>query len=159
MKTILPIMLFLLSITINLSAQKVYEPSRDANKDIQEAVLKAKNENKHVLIQVGGNWCPWCIKMHRYFNSNKEINKIITDNYVYIHVNYSKENKNLPIMKQLEFPQRFGFPVLVVLNKKGERIHTQSTGILEEGKSYDTNKIKSFLNNWRSESINPDNYK
>jgi len=157
MKTILPIILLFISMSV--SAEKVYDPSRDANKDIEMAIKQAQKENKHVLIQVGGNWCPWCIKMHKYINNNNVINKIVSEKYVYIHVNYSKENKNLAIMKRLEYPQRFGFPVLVVLNTQGQRIHTQSTGILEKEKSYDQKKMFSFLNNWTFDSINPKNYK
>jgi hypothetical protein len=35
---------------------QLYDPMADAKKDIAEAVKKAKAENKHVFIQVGGNW-------------------------------------------------------------------------------------------------------
>ncbi|MEZ5199542.1 MAG: hypothetical protein R2764_25150 [Bacteroidales bacterium] len=35
---------------------KLYDPSADAKLEIAQAIKKAKAENKHVLIQVGGNW-------------------------------------------------------------------------------------------------------
>ena len=35
-------------------------------------------------------------------------------------INYSKENKNPETMALLEYPQRFGFPVLVVLDAAGK---------------------------------------
>jgi hypothetical protein len=65
------------------------------------------------------------------------------------HLNYSKENKNLDYLKKLGYPQRFGFPVLVVLDgATGAVLHTQDSGLLEKGNGYDTDKIKSFLRNW-----------
>ncbi|WP_321297850.1 thioredoxin family protein [Marinifilum fragile] len=152
----LSLILFLMN---NLSAQKIYNPDADAEKDITEAVAKAKKEGKHVLIQVGGNWCPWCIKMHKFLHSQEEIQKLLNDNYVFLEVNYSKENKNKEVLKKLDYPQRFGFPVMLVLNAKGERIHTQNTGNLEKDKSYDFDRVKSFLYNWRPEALNPENYK
>jgi len=35
---------------------QLYDPMANADKDIAEAVKKAKAENKHVFLQVGGNW-------------------------------------------------------------------------------------------------------
>jgi hypothetical protein len=73
-------------------------------------------------------------------------------------VNYSKENKNLPLLKELEFPQRFGFPCLVVINKDGKRIHTQDTSYLESGEGYDPKKVLGFLNSWSVKALDPSAY-
>ncbi|MBP7496779.1 MAG: thioredoxin family protein, partial [Bacteroidales bacterium] len=105
-------------------------------------------EHKNVLIQIGGNWCPWCIRLHKFFETNVKADSLIKEGYVFLLINYSKENKNLHILKKLDYPQRFGFPVLVVLNNKGVRIHTQDTGLLEEGSGYDEKKVIGFLKNW-----------
>lgn len=61
-------------------------------------------------------------------------------------------------MARLDFPQRFGFPVLVVLNQEGERIHTQNTGILEKDDFYSEEKIAGFLLNWNTKAIDPETY-
>lgn len=148
-----------LAFSANLSAQKIYNPSADAKKDIANAISTAKKEGKHVLIQVGGNWCPWCIKMHKYLHAEGEINKLMTDNYIFLEINYSKENKNLETLKELGYPQRFGFPVMLILDGEGKRLHTQSTGILEHEKGYDQKKMNSFLYNWRPDALNPVHYK
>ena len=41
--------------------KKVYDETANAKIQISDAVTKAKKDNKHVLLQIGGNWCPWCI--------------------------------------------------------------------------------------------------
>ena len=150
---------FILAFSLSSMGQKIYNPSANAKSDIAKALIKAKEEGKHVMLQVGGNWCPWCIKLHKYLNSEVEVNKLLKENYVFLEVNYSKENKNLDILAELGYPQRFGFPVMVVLDANGKRIHTQNTGNLEEAKAYDLKKVKSFLYNWRPDALNPDNYK
>ncbi|MGE0076521.1 MAG: thioredoxin family protein [Bacteroidales bacterium] len=141
-------------ITIELIAQtQIYDPNSNAKSDIENAVKLAQKEHKHVLVQIGGNWCPWCVKLHKYFQSDNDIKEIITNNYILVKVNYSKENKNADILRDLENPQRFGFPVLVILDSNGKRIHTQDSGLLESGNGYDSKKVIGFLKNWTPNSL------
>ena len=57
------------------------------------------------------------------------------------------------------YPQRFGFPVFIILDEKGNRIHTQNSAYLEEGKGYNKDKIAEFFEAWRPAALNPANYK
>lgn len=148
--------------TSNLLAQKkeIYNPQANAAADIVAALTKAKAEHKFVLLQGGGNWCKWCIEFHRFCTADAEIDSVINKNFVWYHLNYSKENKNGAIYAKYGYPQRFGFPVFIILNEKGERIHTQNSEYLEDGKSsYDKKKVIGFLNAWNPEALNPESYK
>ena len=80
-------------------------------------------------------------------------------NYIWIMVNYSKENKNLAELKKLDYPQRFGFPVFVILDSSGKRIHTQNSSYLEEGEGYSKKKVLDFLTQWTPDALNPEHYK
>jgi thioredoxin-related protein len=132
---------------------KLYNPTADAKAQIKLAVEQAALENKHVFLQVGGNWCPWCLRLHDFIETNPTLDSIINADYVIVHLNYSKENKNLDVMESLGFPQRFGFPVLVILDANGNRLHTQDTGLLESDKSYDADKIKTVLLGWNTNAM------
>ncbi len=136
----------------------IYDPNADAAKELSAAITAAKEQQKHVLIQIGGNWCPWCHRLHQFFESNTKADSIIAASYVVLRINYSKENKNLTVLSGLGYPQRFGFPVLVILNQDGIRIHTQDTGLLELDKGYDPEKVQRFLENWTPQAINPAAY-
>jgi len=61
-------------------------------------------------------------------------------------------------MAELGYPQRFGFPVFVVLDDKGVRLHTQNSEYLEEGKGYSTDKILEFFKNWSTRALDPKSY-
>lgn len=139
--------------------QVLYNPSLDGMKQVDEAVAKAREEKKHVMVQVGGNWCPWCIRFNKFCNETASVDSILKADYIVIHLNYSKENKNMLSLERLGHPERFGFPVFVVLNSNGERIHTQDSGLLEKEKSYDPGKVITFLTNWNAKAIHPDTYK
>ncbi len=137
--------------SVSLIAQdkvNIYNPELDGIKQIKEAVKIAKAENKHILVQVGGNWCPWCIKFHKYSNGDAEIKEIIDNNYVVVKLNYSPENKNEAAMEKLGSPGSFGYPVFVILNAEGDRLHTQDSGLLEEDKGYSKKKVTGFLKGW-----------
>lgn len=154
------VLLFTISVLgFSQQEEKIYRADADAANDLKNAIAQAQLENKHVLVQVGGNWCPWCLKLDHFSETDADIKQSIQNNYVRILINYSKENKNLPIMKQLDFPQRFGFPVLVILDQNGNRIHTQSTGYLEQDKAYNKKEVISFLKLWSPDALNPEHYK
>ena len=151
--------------TQNVNAQeakdpkKIYNPEANAREDINQAVKKAKSEGKHVFIQVGGNWCGWCILFHGFINGDPEIKKFIEDNYVFTLLNYSKENKNEEILLKYRNPGRMGFPVFLILDSKGELIHTQDSGLLEEGKGYNKVMVMTFLRNWTPAAMDPKSFK
>ncbi len=141
-----------------LSSDSLYNPKANAKADIAKAVSKARSENKHVLIQAGGNWCGWCIEFNRFVHADKKIDSIIQSSFIVYHLNYSPQNTNYEIFQQYGFPVRFGFPVFLILNGDGKLIHTQNSSYLEMGKSYDATKVKEFLLSWTPAVFNESNY-
>lgn len=139
---------------------KLYKPEEKAEQEIAKAVKEAKAEGKHVFIQVGGNWCIWCARFNDFINSDKQIDSSVNAGYVLYHMNYSKENLNKELMAKYGYPQRFGFPVFLILDGNGKLIHTQNSGYLEDGKkSYDREKVLGFFNDWSPKALDPAQYK
>ncbi|HRF19150.1 MAG TPA: thioredoxin family protein [Chitinophagaceae bacterium] len=137
---------------------RLYNPGDNAEKQIEAAVEKAKDSGKHVMLQIGGNWCVWCARFNDFVTNDKSLDSLLNANYVVYHLNYSKENKNLDILKKYSFPQRFGFPVFLVLNEKGQLLHTQTSWYLEAGKGYDKEKVTAFFNDWGKKALDPAQY-
>ena len=171
MKKFLFLTLAMAFVALSLNAQsskaqtglkKVYDENINQLEQIDKAVAKAKKEGKFVICQLGGNWCPWCLKFADFITKDAEISKFISDNYVYIHVNYnprmakSKDASTVKmseaLMKRLDNAGRFGYPVLVVLDGSGKVIHIQDSGYLEEGEGYNK-KVQSFLKNWTPKAV------
>jgi len=159
MRTIFTIVCFFLLCSSHGQAVKIYNPEADVSSAISQSLIRAKAENKHLFLQVGGNWCPWCLKFHKLCAEDPEIRALLDKNYIVLLVNYSKENRNLAAMKKLDYPQRFGFPVFVILDSDGKRIHTQNSSYLEEGSNYSKKKVLDFLTQWSPDALNPDHYK
>ncbi len=159
MKNLLLIIAFTFSLAVSAQEKKLYDPAANAEKDIELVLKKAKAENKFVLIQAGGNWCKWCIEFARFAKADPKIDSVMKASFVWYHLNWSKENKNNKLLAKYDYPQRFGFPTFIILNAKGQRIHTQNSVYLEDGKnSYDNLKVQEFLEMWSPRALNPAMY-
>ena len=139
--------------------KKVYNDSINQMEQIDKALAQAGEQGKFVICQVGGNWCPWCLRFADFITKDDEIAMVIDDNFVYIHVNYNPrksndETRDKAMLKRLGNPGRFGYPVFVVLDAQGNVIHIQDSSFLEEGKGYDKEKVMRFFNNWTPKAVN-----
>ncbi len=157
-KYILVIALLLLT-TIGFAQEKavvsIYNPNANAQTDIDAAVAKAKAAKKHVFIQVGGNWCVWCIRFHGLVNETPALKDYLKNNFETVLVNYSPENKNEEVLNKLSNPGRFGFPVFLILDGDGKLLHTQNSAYLEDGNGHSVKKITDFLKNWNYGALHP----
>lgn len=123
-----------------------YDPSRDPAADLQTAIGVAQKEHKRILLEIGGEWCVWCHIMDKFYEDHPALLKLRKDHYVLIKVNYSEENQNAAFLGQ--YPEIAGYPHVFVLESDGSLLHSQNTGELEEGKSYNLEKFTSFLATW-----------
>ncbi len=151
-------------ICFSVSAQdmkkfNLYKPADDVEASLATVMKEAKENNKHIFIQIGGNWCVWCARFNEFITHDASIDSLVKTNYVVYHLNYSKENYNQRILAKYGFPQRFGFPVFLVLDAKGKLLHTQNSVYLEEGKGYNREKVMEFFSHWTPAALDPANYK
>ena len=136
--------------------KQVYDEDIDAMEQIHAAIATAQESGRHVMCQVGGNWCPWCLRFANFATQDSVVAPLMEKYYVYIHVNYSKGNKNLEAMRYLGNPGRFGYPAFVVLDTDGTPIHIQESESLEEGKGYSRKRVEKFLRLWNKEAVEAD---
>ncbi len=141
--------------------KRVYDESVDPMAQIDGALAKAKAEGKFVVCQVGGNWCPWCLRFADFVEKDTAVNRVVNDHFEYIHVNYNPrrtagaeaQQQARQLMARLNHPQRFGFPVFVVLDGEGRVLHIQDSSFLEQGEGYDEGKVLRFFRNWTPEAV------
>ncbi len=150
-----------LSCQAQTALKRVYNETINPLEQIDEAVRQAKNAGKYVICQVGGNWCPWCLKFADFITNDTTVNQVVNDNFEYIHVNYNprksagdaKAEQAAQLMKRLGNPARFGFPVFVVSDENGKVLHIQDSSFLEEGKGYSQEKVLRFFKNWTPKAV------
>jgi thioredoxin-related protein len=120
-----------------------YDETRDPAKDLLAATAKAQQEDKQVLLLVGGEWCSWCQEMNRFLDREPELAHQFNRTFVVVKVNVSEQNKNTPFLKA--YPEYLGVPHFYVLDAKGKLLESFNTGLLEKGKSYDEARFGKFI--------------
>ena len=161
MITMLMVALFAITANAQTGLKKVYNEEINPLEQIDQAVVKAKANGKYVVCQVGGNWCPWCLRFADFITKDTTISKMISDNFEYIHVNYNprksggeaQQQQAAALMARLNNCGRFGFPVFVVLDATGKVLHLQDSSFLEEGQGYNKEKVLRFFKNWTPKAV------
>lgn len=154
--------LFAIAMNAQTALKKIYNEDVNPIEQIDQALVKAKAEGKFVICQVGGNWCPWCLRFADFITNDTVISNVIDQNFVFIHVNYNprksegeeKAKLTKKMLERLNNPARFGFPVFVVLDENGKVIHIQDSSFLEEGQGYNQEKVLRFFKNWTPKAVN-----
>jgi thiol-disulfide isomerase/thioredoxin len=132
----------------------LYDERADARQQIAAALAEAGKDGRRVLIQWGGNWCPWCHALHERFE-DASIAEELRDRYELVLVDAGAEGKNIDVAASYGADlQKGGYPYLTVLDSSGKPVANQETGALErkgaDGKSsmalgHDPEKVLAFL--------------
>lgn len=128
-----------------------FDPKRDADRDIRDAIKLARKDHKRVLLDVGGEWCIWCRRLDSLFFQNKDLEEYLNKHYIVVKINVSEENRNKKVLAR--YPKVAGYPHIFVLDKNGKLLHSQNTEELEYSiehsvKGHDKVKVFGFLKRW-----------
>jgi len=129
---------------------KVYDDQRDPFKDANAALTLARETNRNVLIEIGGNWCTWCHKMDAFLLKNPNIYKDLHSKYVLLKINVSDSNENDAFMKAL--PPVLGYPHMYVSAANGKMLLSKDTAELQDDNGYSKDYWLAFLSKWQSKS-------
>lgn len=127
-----------------------YDEQRDPFKDAVAAIKLAKESNRNVLIEIGGNWCTWCHKMDAFLEKNPEIYQQLHSKYVLLKVNVSDNNDNEAFMKSL--PPVLGYPHMYVSNSSGKMLLSKDTGEFLDNGQYSKENWLTFIDAWQVKS-------
>ena len=92
-----------------------YDESANAEIDLANAIAEANNKNKHILIEMGANWCPDCRTLGRYFQ-RADIKAWLDERFIVVAVDVGEWDKNLDIAERYGNPISEGIPSLVVMD-------------------------------------------
>jgi thiol:disulfide interchange protein len=126
---------------------QLYDTTADGFAQIDAALAEAKPAGKRVLLQFGAEWCGWCHRLHRLFESDEQIAAALEANYVVVLIDVDGDH-NEAVDEKYGNPTQHGLPVVVVLDVDGTPLTTQDTAELEEGDAHDPARVLAFLNQW-----------
>ncbi len=130
---------------------ELYDPAADPAADLAAAIVEAGQSGRRILLEVGGNWCIWCHRLEAFVEGHERVREAWDDGFVTVKVNYSPEAENREFLSR--YPEVPGYPHLFVLDSDGTFLHSQGTGVLEEGEGYSEEAVVAFLERWAPDRV------
>lgn len=128
----------------------VYDEKAIGSEQIAAALIRAKRENRRVLIQWGANWCGWCTMLADIQRKDSAIAKKILYEYDVVKIDVGRFDKHMDLAETYGADlKKNGLPFLTVLDGDGKPIANQETSSLESKdetkKGHDAAKVLAFL--------------
>lgn len=124
----------------------LFDPEREPVADVRAAFERAVLDQKNVLLELGGDWCIWCHRLERFIRSHPELLYLRSFGFVHVKVHVEQDETDNDFIQRL--PGFDGIPHFFVYQATGELLHSQDTELLEEGESYNYEKVWTFLATW-----------
>jgi thioredoxin 1 len=125
---------------------QLYRADANAAQDIRRALATAVKQHKNVLLDFGGNWCIDCHVLENAFHQPR-IAPLLNSNYIVVHVDVGKYDKNLDLAKKYHVNLQKGVPSLAVLDSQGKVLY--ATGDFERAHLMSEDDVIQFLDKWR----------
>lgn len=123
-----------------------YDPTRDAFKDGRDAIQLAKTTQRHILIELGGDWCKWCHVLDTFLNENSEIKAKLHETFVVLKINVSDTNDNAEFLAA--FPRPLGYPHMYVADGNGSILLSKDTADFLYQGQYSQQRFHDFFEQW-----------
>jgi thiol-disulfide isomerase/thioredoxin len=124
-----------------------YDEQADARQAIATALQHASEDQKHILLDFGANWCPDCVALERMMEQ-EPLHSFLEENYHVVPVDVGEWDTNLAIAAEYGNPIEAGIPALVILDPAGQVLTTTSDGSMATASSTTPDEILSFLQQW-----------
>ncbi len=105
------------------ASRRVFDPSRNAVADLHAAEAQAHAQGKRILMDVGGNWCPWCLLLDDTLRQDERLRTLEERSFVVLHVNWSSDNRNEAALSP--YPRAHGYPAWYVLAPDGHLLEAK----------------------------------
>jgi thiol:disulfide interchange protein len=125
---------------------QLYRADANATQDIRRGLAIAGKQHKNVLLDFGGNWCIDCHVLENAFHQPR-IAPLLNSNYIIVHVDVGKYDKNLDLAKKYHVNLAKGVPSLAVLDAMGKVLY--ATGDFERAHLMSEDDVIQFLDKWR----------
>lgn len=127
---------------------QVYPDPAQATADVANALKQARRENKRVILDFGGNWCPDCRVLDIYFHDAANL-PILNRSFLLVHINVGSFDQNLDLAAKYGIPLQKGVPALAVLDANGKLLYSQRSGQFEAMRRMESASVTRFLEKWQ----------
>ena len=142
--------LVLVPVRAKAASQAIYDENANAHQQIAAAIAQASKTGKNIALDFGANWCPDCHALDSQMHS-PELSKLIAKNYVMVHIDVGRFDKNIDIAKKYGVPIQHGIPAVAILDSHGKLLFAQDQGQFADARSMTYDSFLEFFKKWQPE--------
>jgi hypothetical protein len=107
--------------SVELPLQYQFLPSNTVKQDIDSKLLRAKENNKKLLLVLGAQWCHDSKGLATTFNTEK-MQALISTQYELLFVDVGYLNQGFDVMKRFGMPIYYGTPTVMIIEPSSEKL-------------------------------------
>jgi thioredoxin 1 len=130
-------------------ARYIYNENADAHAEVRDALARAAQQHKRIILDFGGNWCGDCQVLDIYFHQEPNA-ALLADNYILVDIDIGHMDRNVDIAQRYNVPLQKGVPALAVLDGHGRLLYSQTNGEFEKMRHMDPGSVTDFLERWKA---------
>lgn len=134
--------------TMPAADHPIYDEEADAHQQVQAAIVEASKSGKNVVLDFGANWCGDCHALDAQMHES-QLASLIAKNYVIVHIDVGRMDKNVDLAKKYGIPLNKGIPALAVLDSHGKLLYSQDQGQFEDARHLGQDSFKQFFEQWK----------
>jgi len=124
-----------------------FDSSMDAKATVENALARAKSDQKRVLIDLGANWCAGCIVLDNVLRL-PEVSSFVASHYEVVHVDVGRLNRNLDVPARFGVTEVESVPAVLIIDADGRLLNPTQISALEDARSMTPQAIVDWLAAW-----------
>jgi thiol:disulfide interchange protein len=135
----------------NKTADQIYDPSADGEQQLRIALARAQKEHKHVLLNLGANWCSDSQALYRLLREDPAIRGELRQHFILVMVDVNQKDgplRNHDMVERLGNPLTRGIPVLLVLDTDGKLLNHDAAERLTDDAHKRPAEVLAYLRKW-----------
>ena len=113
----------------------------------EQALLKARREDRHVLVEFGGNWCRWSNRIEKVLDA-PPFSGLINQNFEFLRCHLGNDGECYFPFDDFDVPEFRSVPFFVLIDPNELVVDHAFTESFECLWFYRRSKINAWLQNW-----------
>jgi len=124
-----------------------YDVDANAEAALKTALARARAGHKHVLLDLGGNWCPDCRILAAVMRL-PEMSAFLTAHYEVVTIDVGRYDRNMQIPARYGLAKLPGAPTVLVLDEHGRLVNAGHESALTDARSMTPQALADWLASW-----------
>ena len=121
-----------------------YDPGANPAATYQQALERAGQQGKLVLLVFGSEWCPDCRSLNKKM-AQAPLNETVDENFIVAHVDIGNWDRNMGFTEQFGEPVAKGIPSIVIVGPDKKLLYVSEAGEFASARSTDLDSLDAWF--------------